>query len=110
MFKYFSDKLTKLTNDIDRNTKYLIEYATSGTIKQIQDCAKMIVDHKEMQNMFAKDAVEQLDVDQVITLINAGLIINNQAVYVYRYSKSVTLAERDRLVKLDYSYKDIKVK
>lgn len=54
MLKYFTDKLTKLDTDIKYSTRKLIEYASSGTIAEIQSCIAAIKENKQFQEMFAR--------------------------------------------------------
>lgn len=110
MYKYFQGKLDKLYHRIKQKTNDVISIVNSGTLDQIKHTIVDLNHYKLMQTEFATDAVIELTVEQVITLINAQLITHNQAENVYKYTKAVTIAERDILVKLSYQYRDIKVK
>lgn len=110
MNKYFTTKLTELVRRIESLKNQIIQKANDLDIKAIISLTEELSIVNNSYRSFTKDAVNNLTVDEIVVLFEAKLIEEYSTEYALKYDRYVTLAERDRLTKLSYKFRDARVK
>lgn len=111
MFTYFKSKLESRIQDIQRTTEAAIQELQKGDPVKAMTIAEQLKTHKNRYTEFVSDACKYLSVSELVTLINDDIITDLCTVeYYFKYTRAVSLEERDLLYKCNYRFKDSKVK
>lgn len=109
MKKYFQLKLTNIVKHIELNTKHLVDAANDLNIKALQVHTEQLNKFTSEWADFTQDAVVYCTVPEIIELWNAGLLRKYSAESAFKYTRTVTIEERELLVKANYGFREAKV-
>lgn len=121
MKNYFTDKLKKSKESINRLEKRIIEAATNMEMKALLELPKQLQTQREEHSEWNKDCAKYLSIDDLIEISNLtdkysneslNLINNRDIEYHFKYnSNGISITDRDKLIaRFGYSLKEAKVK
>lgn len=110
MKTYFTNKLDQVNKEIERSKNNVIKYASELDINNLINSTSQLQQYKEKLRELSRECAEYLTVEEVVSIIKGNKASVYDVCYCYQYTKPITLAEREALVKIHIIFKNAKIK